>query len=202
MQDEGDLPAGELGPWLEATQRSAIGGADADVPCDGCTACCRSSYFVHIEPDEGGTLRRIPAELLFPAPGRPTGHVLMGYDERGHCPMLVDDRCSIYEDRPRTCRTFDCRVFPATGLLPEGEHEVEIAKRARRWRFDLTSEDDRARSEAVQAAVRFLTEHTDELGGLVPRRPADLAVAAIRVHAHFLGGQQPTPESVAPSLRR
>ena len=30
--------------------------------------------------------------------------------------MLVDGRCSIYEHRPRTCRTYDCRIFTATGL--------------------------------------------------------------------------------------
>ena len=28
----------------------------------------------------------------------------------------TDGRCSIYEHRPRTCRTYDCRIFPATGL--------------------------------------------------------------------------------------
>lgn len=201
MDGDGDLPAGQLGPWLDATRRSAAGEADADVPCDGCTACCRASYFVHIEPDEVDTLRRIPAALRFPAPGRPKGHVLLGYDERGHCPMLVDDRCSIYEDRPRTCRAFDCRVFPAAGLSPEGAHEVEIAQRARRWRFDLTAADDLARAEAVQDAARFLTDHAGELEGLVPHRAGDLAVAAIRVHEHFLGGEQPTPDAVAASLR-
>ena len=30
----------------------------------------------------------------------------MGYDERGHCPMLVDGDCSIYDHRPRTCRMY------------------------------------------------------------------------------------------------
>ena len=95
------------GPWAAA--------AGSEVPCDGCTACCTSSQFVHIGPDETDTLARIPRRLLFPAPRLPAGHVLMGYDENGHCPMLVDGACSIYEHRPRTCRTYDCRVFPAAG---------------------------------------------------------------------------------------
>ena len=43
----------------------------------------------------------------------------MGFDERGRCPMLTDAGCSIYAHRPRTCRTFDCRVFTAAGLSPE-----------------------------------------------------------------------------------
>ena len=88
-------------------------------PCGGCTACCTSSQFVHIEPDETRTLSRIPAALLFPAPGLPRGHRLMGYDENGHCPMLVDATCSIYADRPRTCRTYDCRIFPAADIAVE-----------------------------------------------------------------------------------
>ena len=98
------------------------------MPCNGCTACCTSSQFVHIGPDETDTLAHIPAELLFPAPLRPRGHVLMGYDERGHCPMLIDNRCSIYEHRPQTCRTYDCRVFPAAGVELEDEDKVLIAR--------------------------------------------------------------------------
>lgn len=38
----------------------------------------------------------IPAELLFPAPGLPKGHVLLGYDANGHCPMLAEGGCSIF----------------------------------------------------------------------------------------------------------
>src|SRR5688572_7337692 len=112
---EHEISAGGFSTWGDVTIRSHATGDGVDVPCGGCTACCRSSYFVHIEPDETATLRRIPKALLFPAPGQPRGHVVLGYDERGQCPMLVDDRCSIYEDRPRTCRQFDCRVFVAAG---------------------------------------------------------------------------------------
>ncbi|HJV08323.1 MAG TPA: YkgJ family cysteine cluster protein, partial [Acidimicrobiales bacterium] len=95
----GTLPAGRFSTWL-----AQLAGGDVDVPCGACTACCTSSQFVHIGPDESETLARIPPALLFPAPGLPKGHVVMGYDERGHCPMFVDGGCSIYEARPRTCR--------------------------------------------------------------------------------------------------
>ena len=118
------------------------------VPCGACTACCTSSQFVHIEPDETETLAHVPAALRFPAPGLPKGHVVLGYDERGHCPMLVDGACSIYEHRPRTCRTYDCRVFAVTGVEPEGQ--PAIAARVREWRFEI---DDRERWDAVRAAV-------------------------------------------------
>src|SRR5438552_2615582 len=110
-------------------QSALRGDADSDVPCAGCTACCTSSQFVHIGPDETDALAHIPAELLFPAPQRPPGHVVLGYDERGHCPMLVDGRCSIYEHRPQTCRIYDCRVFTAAGIELAEPSKAEIAAR-------------------------------------------------------------------------
>ena len=104
-----------LSEWLDELDAAS----DMHVPCGACTACCTSSQFVHIEPDETDTLAHVPAVLRFPAPGLPKGHVVMGYDERGHCPMLVDGACSIYEHRPRTCRTYDCRIFAVTGVEPD-----------------------------------------------------------------------------------
>ena len=89
--------------------------------------------------------------MLFPAPGFPPGHVVMGYDDRGHCPMFKDNKCSIYEHRPRTCRTYDCRVFAATDVVPDAP---EIAARVRRWRFDhQTPEDLQRHEDAKQRAA-------------------------------------------------
>jgi Fe-S-cluster containining protein len=120
MADEGALAAGAFSAWLAGMRAALDGEADAVVPCAGCTACCTASQFVHIGPDETVTLAHIPPELLFPAPRLPRGHMVLGYDERGHCPMLVDGCCSIYEHRPRACRTYDCRIVPAAGVEPNG----------------------------------------------------------------------------------
>lgn len=147
MTEERDLPAGDFSSWLTGIQAAARGEQDSEVPCGGCTACCTSSQFVHIAPDETDTLAHIPGELLFPAPGLPRGHVLLGYDERGHCPMLKDNQCSIYAHRPRTCRTYDCRIFPAADVEVD---KSEIAQRARRWQFDFPTETDRDRHDAVR----------------------------------------------------
>jgi Fe-S-cluster containining protein len=158
MGAEGDLRAGEFGEWL-AGMRATIGGErDAEVPCDGCTACCTAAQFVHISPDETATLARIPRRLLFPAPLMPEGHVVLPHDARGHCPMLVDGRCSIYEDRPRTCRTYDCRVFAATGIEPD---DGLIAERAARWRFTYASEADRVEHEEMRTTAVAIRERTD-----------------------------------------
>ncbi len=189
MSDESPLAAGPFSPWVIAMQGAIRGHGESDVPCDGCTACCTSSQFVHIGPDERDTLSHIPAELLFPAPQLPQGHVLLGYDERGHCPMLIDNACSIYEHRPRTCRTYDCRVFPATGIAVDGDDSGKalIAQRARRWQFELSTEADREHLDAVRAAATFLDEHGDVLPeGAGPINATQHAVLAIDIHDTFL----------------
>jgi len=171
MGDETPLPAGSLSGWLGAMQASLRGEVDADVPCDGCTACCTSSQFVHIGPEETEALAAIPEELLFPAPRLPRGHVVLGYDEKGHCPMLVGGACSSYEHRPRTCRTYDCRIFPATGIVPDEDGKEAIAARALRWRFDVDGIDD---------AVQFVKRHRPARGA------TEKAVLAIEVYDAFV----------------
>ena len=189
VTDDQPLPAGGFSTWLAGMQRALRGEQDSDVPCDGCTACCTSSQFVHIGPDETETLAHIPAELLFPAPRLPAGNVLLGYDENGHCPMLIDGECSIYEHRPRTCRTYDCRVFPAAGVelddddkrgdRPSGRAGGGSTSRPRSTRSSTT------RCERPRTFVR---EHEDRLpDDVVPANATQLAVLAIEVHDAFLG---------------
>lgn len=195
-----DLPAGDFSAWL-----AQIGGAlraehGSDVPCGGCTACCTSSQFVHIGPDESDTLARIPSDLLFPAPRMPPGHVLLGYDDRGHCPMLVDGRCSIYEHRPRTCRTYDCRVFPAAGI--EADQDL-VAERARRWRFDHPTGTDLDQHRAVRVAAAFLARDPGLLPDEVrPRTATQLAVLAVEIHELFLEEDEPDGEAVRERILR
>jgi Fe-S-cluster containining protein len=180
MSADGVLAAGDFSSWMTEIQGAIRGDHGSDVPCDGCTACCTSSQFIHVGPDESDTLAHIPADLLFPAPGRPPGHVVLGYDERGHCPMLIDDKCSIYEHRPRTCRTYDCRIFPATGLDIDDADKTQIADRARRWRFSYHTDADRLQHDAVRAAATTLQAQADRRPGrAVPTNSTQLAVRAI-----------------------
>jgi len=169
--------------------RAAIrAGTTADVPCGSCTACCTSSQFVHVGPDETDTLAHIPVELLFPAPGLPEGHVVLGYDERGHCPMLADGLCSIYEHRPRTCRTYDCRVLPAAGFQDDEDVPLEIGRRASRWQFTHSTDGARVQHDAVEAAATFLAEHPEVLPPNSGRPSLTrLAALAIEIHECFLG---------------
>lgn len=170
------------------------GRVEADVPCGSCTACCRSAQFVAIGPDETATLAAIPKALQFPAPNRPPGHVLLPYDEHGCCPMLTDDGCSIYEQRPRACRTYDCRVLAAASRAPDdvargtgADGRRAPAARVRRWRFDHPGIDDRVQHDAVRAAAQFLDAHRDVLpDGAVPVTATHLAVVAVEIADAFV----------------
>jgi hypothetical protein len=191
--------AGPFAPWLVATLAVLRDRADADVPCDGCTACCESSQFVLVEPDEHDTRAHIPAELLFPAPGAPKGFSLLPYDEHGRCPMLVDGACSIYEHRPRTCRAYDCRVLAAAGVDP-GPDKPAIRHRVAEWRFTYDDEGA-ARRAAVRSAADFVGAHADHLpGGSLP--PTQRASAAVEVHHLFGAGSAADTAEVLVELRR
>jgi Fe-S-cluster containining protein len=187
-------PAGELAAWLEEIEAARHGEQGMDVPCDGCTACCRSRQFVHIEPDEIDTVARIPPQLLAQAPGLPHGNLLLGYDQRGHCPMLVDDRCSIYDHRPRACRVYDCRVYAAAGVEPDDD-KPEIAERVAEWQFSHSNSASSVAQAAIRAAAAFLRAEPDAF----PRGAVNskqIALAAIALRDLFDGDRPPQVEHV------
>jgi Fe-S-cluster containining protein len=142
--------------------------------------------FIHIRPEETKTLQRIPRQLLFPAPGQPKGHVLMGYTDEGRCPMLVNNECSIYEDRPQTCRDYDCRVLAAAGVAVDPHLQAEIADRIQAWAFDYESDASREEHRIVKEAAAFLQRNRDLFPqGSVPTYPVQLAALAVRIYRHF-----------------
>lgn len=202
--DDEELAAGGFSAWLAGMRVALQERADSDVPCGPCTACCTSAQFVHVGPDEADALAHIPEALLFPAPRLPAGHLLLGYDERGHCPMLVDGGCSIYEHRPRTCRTYDCRVLPAAGLELVEEERAPIARQARRWRFSCSTGRDRDELAAVRSAATFLLEHPEALPTGAPQSVTQRAVLAIAIHDLFLpdAGGVPDAAMVRAALER
>lgn len=183
-----EIPAGDFLSWLEQTREALKHdtGPGADVDCRDCTGCCSSSYFIHIRPEEKKTLQRINKKLLVPAPGLPKGHVLMGYGRDGVCPMLLNNQCSIYADRPQTCRNFDCRVFAASGIAA-GDEKGRISQRVRHWRFSYPTPQDRAAHRAVQAAAQFIRDNASSFpGGRVPSNPSQLTVLALKAYTVFM----------------
>lgn len=164
---------------------SLAGGPGMDVACGDCVGCCTSSYFIKVRPHETRALERI-GEARLEAETLPDGSRLMGYGPNGHCHMFVGGGCSIYSDRPETCRTYDCRVYAAAGI-EAGEGRTMINERIADWEFDLADDQDRAAHRAVRAAAAYLRQHPVRFpNGRVPSRPAEIAVLAIKSYEVFL----------------
>ncbi len=196
----GTRAAGPFGAWLDGTLAVLREGAEADVPCDGCAACCESSQFVLVEPDEHDARAHIPAELLFRAPGAPQGFSVIPYDQHGRCPMLGAGGCSIYEHRPRTCRAYDCRVLTAAAV-DVGPEKAAIRRRAAEWSFGDLSADDHEALDAIRRAAGFLDAHGEELPA-GPPPPTQRAALAVEVHALFRSADEPDVSEVVVALRR
>jgi len=184
-------PAGAFGAWLDAMQAVLRGQQDADVPCDGCVGCCVSSYPIPLRPDDRVALEQVPDRYLQLPVG--PGTARMGYREDGSCPMLLDNHCTIYADRPRTCRDYDCRIYAATDLTPDGRRPV-IQERVREWRFDFPSEEERAQAGALRRAAHFIRSNAGLFPpGMRAHSATAIAVLAVKVWPLFTS-ETPTNE--------
>ena len=187
MDKENNQQAGDFKSWLEQSRKALQNDQGMDVPCGSCTACCKSSYFIHIRPDEKKTLEHIPKELLFPAPGMPAGQKVLGFNEKGHCPMLKNNKCTIYETRPLTCRSYDCRVFCATGLPPGTKKKALIHEQVERWGFTFSNDSDKQLYNTVRKTAKFLVENRKKFPkDFIPSNITQLAVLAIKIYPLFI----------------
>lgn len=183
--------AGRFAEWLGAMRAVLAGRQDADVPCGECTGCCISSYPIPLRPSDRVALERVPDHLLqLPVAGG-DGLARMGFGADGCCPMLQSGRCTIYADRPRTCRDYDCRIYAAAGLEPDGDRPV-IRQRVLEWQFELGAESERAALAAVQRAARFIRAHHGRFPAAVRAASATAAaVLAVKVYPLFADGAEP-----------
>lgn len=182
----GELPAGNFSVWLRDMRAALASRGGMDVACGDCRGCCTSSYYVKVRANETAALNRIGAENLEAGPPGEPGSKLLGFQPNGHCRMLVSRECSIYQDRPETCRSYDCRVFAAAGM-DAGAGRTEINERVARWKFSYPTELDRREHHAVRAAAAYLRQHPVRFaGGHVPSRPSEIAVLAVKAYEVFL----------------
>jgi uncharacterized protein len=85
----------------------------SDVPCGTCTKCCEilAPYLTPEEVNSG----LYPISLTQPTDTMAIENpdvgpiVTMFKNKTGGCSMFINNRCSIYKDRPLSCRQFDCR---------------------------------------------------------------------------------------------
>jgi Fe-S-cluster containining protein len=73
----------------------------SDVPCNGCTACCRHQIVLLADRDEPNI-----AAYDYRHIGE---HRVLNNKPNGDCAHLGPEGCTIYDKRPFVCRTYDCR---------------------------------------------------------------------------------------------
>lgn len=194
-------PAGAFGAWLEAMRAVLRGEQEADVPCDGCVGCCVSSYPIPVRPTDVEALERIPSRHLH-LPVTPGDTARMGFREDGTCPMLEAGQCTIYPYRPRTCRDYDCRIYAAAGLLPDGERPV-IQERVREWEFTIADEQDRRQAQSVRTAAHFIRAQAALFPSPMRAHSATaVAVLAVKTCELFSDGAMPAPDAVPGMVAR
>jgi uncharacterized protein len=197
------IDAGAFGEWLAAMRAVLRGERFADVPCGDCVGCCVSFYPIPLRPLDELARQLVPAQLLI-GPAEPGKRWLMGFREDGSCPFLDQECCSIYSGRPQTCRDYDCRIYAAAGLTPDGDRRA-ISERVHAWEFRFASDQERTEAAAVQLAANFIRSHA-ALFPAAMRAGSTTAVAvlAVKTHELFLDAAQTAGSDTAmlPSVQR
>ena len=95
-------------------------GEDSDVPCDGCEApCCKGIKIPLLTKDEFFS-NKYPIRVIdIPELKRDVPNaenvIGLGVFQFG-CPFLKNNRCLIYQERPKACRVYDCREDDEPGI--------------------------------------------------------------------------------------
>lgn len=156
-------------PRRGLTQEAKLQALYAQVPEVGCKGLCEASCgSVTVTAQEQQRIR-VRHGMTLPRRGE-----FVTADRHGRCPALVDQRCSIYEDRP-----FICRAWGATETLPcphgcvpaRGRLTVEDERRLSGQVLRLAGHDpDVERRAAIRAANQLLEvlRQPGQLSGYVP----------------------------------
>lgn len=171
--------------WLITMRRALRDNKGMNVPCGNCFACCTSSYIINVHSDEKETLRAVPHELLIDTYGSP-GTKALKSDTNGHCLLMKENKCLIYENRPWACRTYDCRLLSAAGLS-ESADKTKINTQIKKWTFSFSDDVDHENYNAVQKAAHFIVTHIKDFpSGYISTKPVQQAVAAVKIFELFI----------------
>jgi Fe-S-cluster containining protein len=79
----------------------------ANVPCNGCTACCQTDL-IFIHPEMGDDPNLYDVAPAFNPLTNESGMALK-HKPGGGCVYVTDKGCGIHGHQPAVCREFDCR---------------------------------------------------------------------------------------------
>jgi len=136
--------AGSLSAFMDEFARQNPHDRRSSVPCGTCRQCCW-----HPTVDVDKSVER-PEDLAhLDLVVREDGKTVIRKRPDGACVHLGDGGCTVYKHRPRACRSYDCRIYSAFGILPTFNGD----RHAPYWKFTLRS----VRDYAVAIAARLST---------------------------------------------
>ena len=124
------------------------------VNCGGCTKCCEKGI-AYVLPAERSKLEALDVPLI-----EIDGISFIKRKSDGSCAMLdkVNNRCSIYEDRPFCCRAFPLDVFSRRGRLEWGVYTYCPPDRL----VSITNRDEpKLDTDVVKYLAADLEKHLD-----------------------------------------
>ncbi len=99
---------------------------DSDVPCEGCEAPCCKGMLIPLLTEKEFFSNAYPIKVIdIPELKKdlPNSQNVIGLAMlKDGCPFLKGSCCSIYQDRPKACRVYDCRKDTR-------QHIAEFAKK-------------------------------------------------------------------------
>jgi hypothetical protein len=134
-------PSRFIQEYVAMTMRATNGEpAVANVPCNGCTACC---HYGIVKVDRS---KERPEDLqhLDLVPDPDGGDMMLRALDDGTCVHLGPEGCTVHRHRPQTCRTYDCRPYGLVSLAAK----YHADQRSPVWQFDTSSREDRLAMEA------------------------------------------------------
>jgi Fe-S-cluster containining protein len=146
--DSGPKPIGSVTTYMRKLEQGRRDG-NVRVPCGSCNACCRTPYLL-IELQDG-ELGDFPEAVRLEEETGSGNRWMLPKAEDGSCAHLIDGKCSIYQRRPKCCRSYDCRVHILVGCGPNDPILVEALSQ---WQdLELKTTEDWVTKTAIMMAM-------------------------------------------------
>ena len=95
-------------PYLPCSSTDYVMGQKGEgmkpLKCGNCSTCCQWGDDKSLRPVLDNNELKLASVYH-------EGQFVLASNSKGDCIYLIKGKCSVYEDRPEQCRTFDCRIL-------------------------------------------------------------------------------------------
>ena len=94
-----------------------------DVPCNGCTACCRMDGPRVVSAKLGDNVLSYKTRVAADRSKKSKVVIALAVKPNGDCIYLRPGGCDVWHRRPNVCQMFDCRIL-YQALRPEERERI------------------------------------------------------------------------------